>query len=124
LPSDRPHTFEATVALTEVAKKAESTCAIRAVTPCPGTLDFEEWAEDEPSRTDVIDGAPVRGRLAFVLVSNFYRQMYANTGIATDSARVARVCPVRSLDRKGVPAFLRGPSDGGAGTAELNAAHP
>ena len=27
-------------------------------------------------------------RLAFVLVSKLYRQMYANTGIATDSARV------------------------------------
>ncbi len=32
----------------------------------------------------------IRGRLAFVLVSKLYRQMYANTGIATDSARVAR----------------------------------
>ena len=31
-----------------------------------------------------------RGRLAFVLISKLYRQMYANTGIATDSARVAR----------------------------------
>ena len=30
----------------------------------------------------------VRARLAFVLVSKLYRQMYANTGIATDSARV------------------------------------
>jgi radical SAM superfamily enzyme YgiQ (UPF0313 family) len=29
-------------------------------------------------------------RLAFVLLSKLYRQMYANTGIATDSARVAR----------------------------------
>jgi hypothetical protein len=32
----------------------------------------------------------VRGRLAFVLISKIYRQMYANTGIATDSARVHR----------------------------------
>jgi hypothetical protein len=32
----------------------------------------------------------VRSRLAFVLISKLYRQMYANTGIATDSARVAR----------------------------------
>jgi radical SAM superfamily enzyme YgiQ (UPF0313 family) len=32
----------------------------------------------------------IKGRLAFVLVSKLYRQMYANTGIATDSARVAR----------------------------------
>src|SRR5262245_27437656 len=32
----------------------------------------------------------LRNRVAFVLVSKLYRQMYANTGIATDSARVAR----------------------------------
>jgi radical SAM superfamily enzyme YgiQ (UPF0313 family) len=31
-----------------------------------------------------------RARLAFVLISKLYRQMYANTGIATDSARVQR----------------------------------
>jgi hypothetical protein len=29
----------------------------------------------------------VRARLAFLFVSKLYRQMYANTGIATDSAR-------------------------------------
>ena len=32
----------------------------------------------------------LKSRLAFVLLSKLYRQMYANTGIATDSARVAR----------------------------------
>jgi radical SAM superfamily enzyme YgiQ (UPF0313 family) len=32
----------------------------------------------------------VKGRLAFLLISKIYRQMYANTGIATDSARVSR----------------------------------
>jgi radical SAM superfamily enzyme YgiQ (UPF0313 family) len=32
----------------------------------------------------------LKGRLAFVLISKIYRQMYANTGIATDSARVNR----------------------------------
>jgi hypothetical protein len=32
----------------------------------------------------------LRARLAFVLLSKLYRQMYANTGISTDSARVAR----------------------------------
>jgi hypothetical protein len=32
----------------------------------------------------------VKSRLAFVFISKLYRQMYANTGIATDSARVAR----------------------------------
>jgi radical SAM superfamily enzyme YgiQ (UPF0313 family) len=32
----------------------------------------------------------VKARLAFLLISKIYRQMYANTGIATDSARVSR----------------------------------
>jgi len=32
----------------------------------------------------------LRGRLAFVMISKLYRQMYANTGIATDSARATR----------------------------------
>jgi len=32
----------------------------------------------------------LRARLAFVLISKIYRQMYADTGIATDSARVTR----------------------------------
>jgi hypothetical protein len=40
------------------------------------------------SRSAVVSS--LRFRLAFVLVSKLYRQMYANTGIATDSARVAR----------------------------------
>ena len=31
----------------------------------------------------------VRDRVAFILISKLYRQMYANTGIATDSARVS-----------------------------------
>jgi tRNA A37 methylthiotransferase MiaB len=31
-----------------------------------------------------------RARVAFVVISKLYRQMYANTGIATDSARVAK----------------------------------
>ncbi|MGE3176331.1 MAG: radical SAM protein [Vicinamibacterales bacterium] len=32
----------------------------------------------------------LKGRLAFVLISKLYRRMYANTGIATDSARAER----------------------------------
>jgi hypothetical protein len=32
----------------------------------------------------------LRSRVTFVLISKLYRQMYANTGIATDSARVSR----------------------------------
>jgi radical SAM superfamily enzyme YgiQ (UPF0313 family) len=39
-------------------------------------------------RARVLKG--LRARLAFVLISKLYRQMYANTGIATDSARVQR----------------------------------
>ncbi|HEX9120638.1 MAG TPA: radical SAM protein, partial [Terriglobales bacterium] len=30
-----------------------------------------------------------KGRLAFLLISKIYRQMYADTGIATDSARTS-----------------------------------
>jgi hypothetical protein len=37
---------------------------------------------------------------AFVLISKLYRQMYANTGIATDGARVNRaVCWARWIAR-------------------------
>jgi hypothetical protein len=32
----------------------------------------------------------LKSRVAFVLISKLYRQMYANTGIATDSARINR----------------------------------
>jgi radical SAM superfamily enzyme YgiQ (UPF0313 family) len=41
------------------------------------------WVRSRCTRT-------LRARLAFVLISKLYRQMYANTGIATDSARVNR----------------------------------
>ncbi len=40
------------------------------------------------ARAHVVES--LKARLAFVLISKLYRQMYANTGIATDSARVAR----------------------------------
>jgi radical SAM superfamily enzyme YgiQ (UPF0313 family) len=40
------------------------------------------------NRSRVVESA--RARIAFVLISKLYRQMYANTGIATDSARVRR----------------------------------
>jgi hypothetical protein len=32
----------------------------------------------------------IKSRVAFVLISKLYRQMYANTGISTDSARQSR----------------------------------
>jgi radical SAM superfamily enzyme YgiQ (UPF0313 family) len=40
------------------------------------------------ARSRVVEST--RARVAFVLISKLYRQMYANTGIATDSARVQR----------------------------------
>ena len=42
------------------------------------------WARSKGSVSSL------KARLAFVLISKIYRQMYANTGIATDSARVSR----------------------------------
>lgn len=141
LPSDRPETFEATVA---VAQRAEVTFAqFVMLTPFPGTVDFGRWEKTMELDPQRIGGIPLtrhwlipqalrpklycphavmsadeirrrtqtvwdqfytlrliwkrarcvkslRGRLAFVLISKLYRQMYANTGIATDSARVAR----------------------------------
>jgi len=141
LPSDRAETFDATVA---VAQRADVTFAqFVLLTPFPGTLDFEKWANDPANREKRVDDVPItthwlipehrrpklfvphptlsleeirtrtqgvwdrfyswrniwqragvveslKGKLAFVLISKLYRQMYANTGIATDSARVAR----------------------------------
>jgi hypothetical protein len=56
-----------------------------------GTQDawdrFYSWRQIW-ARSRVVES--FRFRLAFVLISKLYRQMYANTGIATDSARVAR----------------------------------
>ena len=45
----------------------------------------------------------LKARLAFVLISKLYRQMYANTGIATDSARVARSARYATMDGHGGP---------------------
>jgi len=39
----------------------------------------------------------LRGRMAFVMVSLLYRQMYANTGISTDSARRSRASFVAAM---------------------------
>jgi radical SAM superfamily enzyme YgiQ (UPF0313 family) len=141
LPSDDKDTFDTTVAL---AERADLTFAqFVLLTPFPGTVDFEKWAQHEGNRDRQVHGTPItrhwlipqhqrpklysphplmsleeirrgtqhawdrfyrwrsvwtrsrvvkslKARLAFVLVSRLYRQMYANTGISTDSARVAR----------------------------------
>ena len=49
--------------------------------------DFYSWS-NVWERSNVVKS--LKARLAFVLISKIYRQMYANTGIATDSARVNR----------------------------------
>jgi radical SAM superfamily enzyme YgiQ (UPF0313 family) len=65
------------------------------------TMDFEEIRVRTQQAWDGFYSWPrvwerakvcksLRARVAFVLISKLYRQMYANTGIATDSARVAR----------------------------------
>jgi hypothetical protein len=60
----------------------------------------------------------LRARLAFVLISKLYRQMYANTGITTDSARATRSAqwarwlakPCRRLFAAGPMPDLQAPS--------------
>jgi hypothetical protein len=138
LPSDRPETFAATAA---AAISAECTFAqFVALSPYPGTVDFNRWAKTLGDNPSTVAGIPLtwrwlisqalrpqlywdrpvmsaeeirsrtqgvwdnfygwgpiwkrssfinssRGRLAFVLISRIYRMMYADTGIATDSAR-------------------------------------
>jgi tRNA A37 methylthiotransferase MiaB len=141
LPSDRPATFDASLAVAQRADLAFAQFVM--LTPFPGTLDFAEWEKSMGPEPDQVDGVPVtrhwlipqarkpkvyiphpvmgpeeirrrtqhvwdrfysfssiwersrvvrtlKARLAFVLISKIYRQMYANTGIATDSARVSR----------------------------------
>ena len=143
LPSDGEDTFDATVALAEQADLTFAQFVL--LTPFPGTVDFEKWAQGRRERgttgrrhadhAALADSASTGGRsctsphptmsleeirvgtqgawdrfyswrsvwaalaraskslkarVAFVLISKLYRQMYANTGIATDSARVAR----------------------------------
>jgi len=148
LPSDRPHTFDATA---DLAQRAGVTFAqFVMLTPFPGTLDFERWEREVAGNVAVVNGIPVtrhwlipqakrpkvfmphpvmsaeeirvrtqavwdrfyalprvwersravrswKARLAFVLISKLYRQMYANTGIATDSARAARSVRIARL---------------------------
>ena len=69
-------------------------------TPHP-SLSPEEIRNGTQSTWDTFYGVPaiwerarivksLKGRLLFLVMSKLYRQMYANTGIATDSARVSR----------------------------------
>jgi radical SAM superfamily enzyme YgiQ (UPF0313 family) len=141
LPSDREHTFDATL---EVAQRAGLTFAqFVMLTPFPGTVDFERWEKAQGECVPTVAGVPLtrywlvppelrpkmfmphptmsseelrrrtqgvwdsfyslgsvwkrsscassfKARLALIFISKLYRQMYANTGIATDSARRSR----------------------------------
>jgi radical SAM superfamily enzyme YgiQ (UPF0313 family) len=79
IPDDRrPKLFTAhpTMSLEEIRKGTQ------------GAWDkFYSWRRIW-ARSRVVES--VRSRIMFVMISKLYRQMYANTGIATDSARVAR----------------------------------
>ncbi|MDR1989839.1 MAG: radical SAM protein [Acidobacteriaceae bacterium] len=57
------------------------------------------WARSNAVRS-------LKSRLAFVLISKLYRQMYANTGIATDSARQARSVAMARLLLRPCRAFF------------------
>ncbi len=138
LPTDKPETFEATVAM---ALKAGVTFAqFVMMTPFPGTVDFGRWEKEQAKDPTMVGDVPItrywliptevrpkmftphpsmssteisdrtqnvwdrfyswravwersacvpnlRGRMAFMFLSKLYRQMYAGTGISTDSAR-------------------------------------
>ena len=141
LPSDRPETFDLTASL--ATRSQIDFAQFVTLTPMPGTLDFEKWAESLPDDAVTDDGTPLsrywlipkadrprvfsahpsmdadeirmrtqdvwdrfydlgaiwrrsaavsrlRTRLTYVLMSKLYRQMYANTGLAADSARESR----------------------------------
>lgn len=52
----------------------------------------------------------VRARVAFILISKLYLEMYGNTGIATDSARIGRAAGwARWLAKKCLPLFRTAP---------------
>jgi hypothetical protein len=138
LPTDKPATFDATVAM---ALKAGVTFAqFVMMTPFPGTVDFGRWEKEQDKDPTLVGGVPltrywliptehrpkmftphpsmsseeirqrtqkvwdrfynwgaiwqrsaccpnITSRIAFIFLSKLYRQMYAGTGISTDSAR-------------------------------------
>ena len=138
LPTDRPSTFDATVAM---AQKSGITFAqFVMMTPFPGTVDFGKWEKEQAANPTMVGDVPITrywliptavrpkmftphptmssdeirertqkvwdrfynwgaiwtrsaccptitSRIAFMFLSKLYRQMYAGTGISTDSAR-------------------------------------
>jgi len=138
LPTDKPATFDATVAM---AMKAGVTFAqFVMMTPFPGTVDFIRWEKEQSEAPTMVGDVPITrywliptevrpkmftphpsmsadeirdrtqrvwdrfynwsaiwersgccpnlsSRVAFIFLSKLYRQMYAGTGISSDSAR-------------------------------------
>ena len=68
--------------------------------------------------------ARARARLAFVLISKLYRRMYANTGIATDSARHGTVGRSVARARPVPPDLFRHADAGPAGASRLRGGRP
>jgi hypothetical protein len=61
LPSDREHTFDATLALAEQADLTFAQFVL--LTPFPGTIDFEKWTKDQgehPPEVSGVAGTPPR----------------------------------------------------------------
>jgi len=49
----------------------------------------------------------LRSRIAFIMISKLYRQMYANTGLATDSARMGKAVHWASWVAKPLQRFFQ-----------------
>ena len=63
--------------------------------------------------------ASIKGRLAFVLISKLYRQMYANTGHRQPTAPAqSRARALGAAHLEAVPEAVRRPADAGAAGAD------
>ena len=51
----------------------------------------------------------LKSRIAFVLISKLYPQMFANTGLATDSARVSRSTDLARMLLRALQRFFSAP---------------
>ena len=58
-----------------------------------------------------------RARIAFMFLSKLYRQMYAGTGISTDSARRKKSKQLGAVDGEAVQEAVPGQADAGAAIA-------
>ena len=66
----------------------------------------------------------VTSRIAFIFLSKLYRQMYAGTGISSDSARRKKSQAMGALDGAAMQAALPGEADAGAGVSKVGTGVP